>query len=93
MWGIECSKPKEEWNLRFIARRELELAQLNRMTKTVAIAFEERLQKMLRNGHAFSSKTERAHLLQTLERFRDNFAEGVELAEKETSAALKQMQC
>lgn len=90
MWALECSKAREVWSLAFIARRELELAQLNRMTKRMAIAFEEKLQQLLGNSHAFSSQQERAYLLQTLERFRVNFAEGVRLADKETALALKE---
>lgn len=46
---------------------------------------------MLENRHAFSSEKEREVLLRTLERFRENFADGVEIADKETAAALEDL--
>ena len=88
MWGFECSKAEEEWDMRFIARRRLELAQLNRTTKKLAVAFEERLQGLLENEHLFHSQMEQEFLIGALERFRDHFWDGVEVADRETAAAL-----
>lgn len=88
MWGFECSKAEEEWDMRFIARRRLELAQLNRTTKKLAVAFEERLQGLLENEHLFESQMEQELLIGALERFREHFWDGVEVADRETAAAL-----
>lgn len=92
MWGLECSKAEDEWDVAFNERRRLELAQLNRKTKTLAVMFEEKLQKLLENEYLFASQIERDGLLGALGGFRDNFAKGVEVADEETAAALKRLE-
>ncbi|KZM28165.1 uncharacterized protein EKO05_0003598 [Ascochyta rabiei] len=89
MWGLECSKAEAEWDMHFIARRRLELAQLNRLTSKLALAFEEELQGLLGNENLFSLQTEGAILLGALEKFRDNFAHGLVVADEETLADLE----
>ncbi|KAJ8112173.1 hypothetical protein OPT61_g5400 [Boeremia exigua] len=89
MWGFECSKKEHEWDLGLIARRKLELAQLNRITKRLAMAFEIKLQALLENSRLFTTQTERKCLLEMMESFRDSFREGVEIADQETAATLK----
>ncbi|KAJ4356881.1 hypothetical protein N0V95_002972 [Ascochyta clinopodiicola] len=89
MWGLECSKAEAEWDAHFIARRRLELAQLNRTTAKLALAFEEELQHLLEDEALFSSEKECALILGALDKFRDNFAVGLVAADEETMAELQ----
>ncbi len=89
MWGFECSKTEPEWDQGFIARRKLELAQLNRTTKRLALRFEQELQAHFEDPHLFSSLAEKKCLLDMVEKFRDSFGKGVEIADKETAAIIK----
>ncbi|KAF9692174.1 hypothetical protein EKO04_009855 [Ascochyta lentis] len=89
MWGLECSKAEQEWDLGFIARRRLELAQLNRTTSKLAEAFEEKLQGSLGDEDLFHSEKGRVYVIGALERFRSNFAHGVVVADEETMVELE----
>lgn len=50
MWEFECSKVEVKWDINFIWRRRPELAQLNRRTHKLAMAFGEKLRELLTNG-------------------------------------------
>lgn len=88
LWGLECSKAEEEWDMRFIARRRLELAQLNRMTKRVAVELEKELQVTLGDDQLFASTAERRLFIGALDRFRAKFIHDMKAADKETVKAL-----
>lgn len=89
MWGFECSKPEAEWDMKFIARRKLELVQLNRTVRTLAVVLEEELQDLLKNHHFFTSPQVRMFVMGALERFRVRFVDDVEAAVRETTEELK----
>ncbi|KAJ4990999.1 hypothetical protein SVAN01_03570 [Stagonosporopsis vannaccii] len=56
-----------------------------------ACAFEERLHELLEDEQAFSFEKERVVLSQMLNKFRENFAEGVVITDKETAVTLEEM--
>jgi hypothetical protein len=89
MWGLECSKPQEEWDEAFIWRRKLEIATLDNRTKKLATEFHDTVDMLMRHKHLYETERERNYVLEALDRFRNNFTTSLEDAYVLTGMSLQ----